>query len=264
MSNNNNLFIVPQFDIATITIPDSALQVRNAMVAQTSGIVSIANANEQAVAVNVLRSVKSTLKAVEATRKLVKQPFLDASRHVDKLANDHVEIMKTEHDRVLRLIDAFQKKEDERVAEEERRRNAEIARLAREAEEKRLEAERAAAAAQQPAPAADGQPVPSQQEEDDALKANLQLANSEEAVSAAAALEATIRSELPTVARAAGMMIRNEIVWEFTDKAEAYKHHPEFFELVEKRRVIKDTIYDETFTCPGMRVWKEKSTSVRV
>lgn len=248
----SSLFIVPSFDLDGITIPDAAVQTRDALVLQCAQIAKVDNADDQAAAVALLRIVKSVVKSVDDARKYVKKPFLDAGRHVDKLASDHVASLGSEESRVLKLIADFQRKEDERVAEEERKRNAEIMRLAKEAEEKQKLA-------------ADGAAMPqdSASSEEDMVNANLRLNEADQAAEAAMRLDMTVRSDLPAVARATGMMISNPIQWEFTDKALAYKHHPEFFELVEKRRVIGDTIH-ENFTCPGMRIWKEKRLSVRV
>jgi hypothetical protein len=106
---------------------------------ESQGIEAVTDAQSQQHAVAMGRAFRAHLAEVEATRKQLKEPILTAGRMLDSIAAEHCEPMVAELSRLELLVTTFQRQEQERVAEEQRRRQEEIDRLAKE----RLAAENA-------------------------------------------------------------------------------------------------------------------------
>ncbi len=241
------------------------------------------------------RTVNTELGIVEKSRKDVKGPVTKLGKQIDAVADDFCAPLQSEVRRIAQLVSRFHVAELERVAEENRKRQAEldarqaelmkaealareaadIARKAAEAREaelvrKEAEAEQARkaaeAAAQQPAtalPAAEpakapepAEPTLADQSSNLAMMAEEQAEQKRQELAAAAAVPEQV------AARAPGMVARKVVKFEITDAVAVFAKWPNFFDLVPKRGVINDTIFDG-FETEGMRVWVEDDMSFR-
>lgn len=105
-------------------------------------------------AATLLSRLTSANTKLEATRKAIKQPFLDIGRKIDDIAATTASRINRSRDLLKRRLTEWNDKELARLAEIERQRQAEIARLEAAAKREREEAERKAAEAAKAAQAA--------------------------------------------------------------------------------------------------------------
>lgn len=219
------------------------------LIQQGQRVTSVASPEEQAVATIAATSIKKWLAEVEKNRKEVKAPVLEVGKRIDALAKEYIAPLETELNRLAGLVMTFQQAEAKRVAEAERQRQAAIAKAEADrkaAEALRLEAERKLSA-------------------EDAGLSDVEEATLAEAwqTDATKKVDEAIRAPLPVKARATGMIQREQVIcFEVTDAAALYKVHPEWFELVPKRAMIRDAINKDT-VLPGLRVWTEDKVGFR-
>lgn len=214
-----------------------------------SEITQVTNAAEQAVAVLRGRGIKSWLNAVEAARKAVKAPVRRVEARIDEIAETHSAELVAEMERLNFLVRVFQEKERKRVEEENRLREEEV----RRAEAAKREADSKAAAA-----------VEAVTEKEAGLtEAEQAIMAQEEAKAAQENFEVAVRTPIAEATRATGMTVRTDVVrFEVTDAKALYAVHPEWFELVPKRRIIGDSITKDT-KLAGLKVWTETVTGFR-
>jgi len=220
---------------------------------ESQGIEAVTDAQSQQHAVAMGRAFRAHLAEVEATRKALKEPILTAGRMLDSIATEHCDPMVAEVSRLESLIAAFQRQEQERVAEEQRRRQEEIDRLAKE----RLAAENAL----QDAPAS---------AENDAL-ADIQRQQLEMAVDLAEQAErSAIVAPPPEPEKAKGMATTKVLKWECVDIHALYKARPDLCNApTPKKSAINSTCSapesateaNPDATIPGLKLfWTDKTT----
>lgn len=214
-----------------------------------SEITQVTNAAEQSVAVLRGRGIKSWLNAVEAARKAVKAPVRILEKRIDEIAETHCVDLVIEMNRINSLVLGFQEQERKRVEEENRKREEEV----RRAQRAKQEADSKAAAA-----------VDAVTEKEAGLtEAEQAIMAQEEAKAAQENFEVAVRAPLAEATRATGMTVRTDVVrFEVTDAKALYALHPEWFELVPKRRIIGDSITKDT-RLEGLKVWTETVTGFR-
>lgn len=93
----------------------------------SKGITNVSDAASQWLAVASQRELQSLLKLVEKSRTEIKAPVLDAGRKIDELAKSFSADLKSEADRLSKLVTAFQIEEQRKADEAERARQAEAA-----------------------------------------------------------------------------------------------------------------------------------------
>lgn len=141
-------------------------------------------------------------KLIEARRVEVKAPFLDLGRKIDDAVKPHAQSINVATSKLRTALANWQRQEEKRVADEERARQAELARL----EQERKDAEQKAAAAQTQAAAGDDLA------EFDIVAADIQQARVEEAQANLASAR-----QIVTAAKPAGVTYRTTLKAELSD-----------------------------------------------
>lgn len=221
---------------ALYTIPDSAIAKRDEMVRLSAETQQVNTRAEQAVAVADGRILQGHIKNVEEARMSLSRPLDEAKAKLIEVQNDYLAPLKAERDRLARLVTAFQKKEQDRVAAEEYARREHIQMLERER---------------------------------DAAKALLAEAHPSEAGSAAQALaeateaqRAVIVAPLPAPAKARGVATRTVLCWEVTDLALLYAHRPDLCTIEPKASAIR-AVCCAGMNIPGLKLWEEQQSNFR-
>jgi hypothetical protein len=152
------------------------------------------------------------------------------------------------------MVTDFQLAEQRRVAEEERKRLAELARI--EQERRGLEAKAAAAA-----------------EKARTAKQQERAAEAEaEANLAALKVQEALRAPLPQVEKPKGMAVRRDVKWRCDDVRKLYAARPELCNLEAKASAIRAVCFPvqeateiapDTTTVPGLALWWETNASTR-
>jgi hypothetical protein len=204
----------------------------------------VTNPAEQSVAVDAARDIRTWVKEVRAAGKTLRDPLNRAAKQVKSIEDEYCAPLEREQERIERLVTDFQDKEARRVAEEERHRAQETARL----EAERLEREAAAVWA-----ASD---ITDEQQLDAAIEAECQAKEAE------AKLQKAIAVPLPEVRKAGGVATRKVLRWEVTDLHALYAARPELCKIEPKASAIQATCVPE-MPVPGLRLWWENQTSVR-
>ncbi len=110
-----NLVKTPPAPIPLAAISAEAEEQRNALATLGLEIQSITCAGENSQARDVCVAIRNHLKSVEAARTELTKPLLDGQRMLKRLADDHVEPLKAELDRIERLATKFAMAEQERA-----------------------------------------------------------------------------------------------------------------------------------------------------
>ena len=232
----------------SVALSPTAAQYQLQVLTALSGITAVNTPEQQLAAVNACRSAKNLIAGVESLRQQLKKPALDFSTKLDQTAKNFSKPVADAVDAVMAMVNAFQKREADRVAAAAAAQRLELERLARE----QAEIERSVAAMSAQATTDDEREI----------AANLAAAAKDEA---ATQMMAVVSAPDIAPARVAGMSVREQWNYEVTNPALAYAAHPEFFKLVENKTIINRVISDGggSFSCPGVRVWQETKTSVR-
>lgn len=275
------------------SISPEALGKREAILDTVALFGRVTDAESLAIATNHTRGIKELIKLAEESREAAKKPFWDAGKAIDAAAREFVAELLSELSRIDLEIRDFRTKEAQRIAqeqarirEEQERIAREQARIEREAREKREAEEREIARQKAAAELAERQAREAAQREQDSIK-RAEMERRAEAARAAALAEterlqreAAAREEeekrsadaiasaresqiVPASAPTAvkGQKVETEIKFEVTDAARLFRSHPEFFELKERKSVIKSAIGAGRITIPtcpaGLRMWEE-------
>lgn len=231
-----------------LTIAEDSKVEKRRLLDLAGQVVQVTTPEEQSLAVRRGRELKLFLGQIESDRKTVKGPVIAVEKRIDELAKELRKELEIEVLRIEGLVNAFQDLEDRRVAAEERERQQRIAK----AEEDRRAAESLVREA-----------------EDKLTNESASLDDAENACLAQELAAQTneraneiLRAPLPVANRVQGMVQRTELQFTITDAAALYAEKPGWFELVPKRRVIRDNITEHT-VLPGIKIWMEKQTSLR-
>lgn len=205
---------------------------------EVAGGVSLVNNDMTAeLAAEALRSLKFIRTETESSRKRVKEPVLRLGQDIDAKAKDFLKDVVREEERINRLLAEHQHRLRKEAEERERK--------ARE-EAQRLERERAAAL----------------RAADMARTAEDRKANIEKASELLQTKQQTLSIATAPPPKPEGVAATAFWDYEIQDAAEAFKNRPDFFELVPKRRVILDSLAAGNRHVPGLRIFE--TTKVRV
>lgn len=195
----------------------------------------VTDANEQATAVTLGRSLRAALAGAEASRVAVKAPVLNLGKQIDAIAKSYCAELEVEASRIGRLVAGFQDVEAKRVAEEKRIRDAEVA----EAERYRLECEANARKQEQ-----------AMQDEAGLQRA---IAAEQAAKEADEQARAAIVQPLPTVDKARGTMVKKKPIIKVVDIHAVYKHSHSLVRLELNLSALNEIIY-EGVEIPGVKI----------
>lgn len=219
-----------------VSLGETAEQVRAGVIERTRLVTAIPEKPEEyQISVSALNDARAILKKVEDRRKVVKQPALDFGNATDKIAKDFCFPLVIEVQRLEKLIKPYELAELKRVEKEQE--------MARE-EQERAEQKQCDALAEQERLA--NQKKPSVKKE---IAAETKV---QEAAAEVAQAQTRMVAPAPKVA---GRSAKLEVMHEVTDAAALYKLKPHWFELVEKKSVIKAEITLDT-KLAGLRVYE--------
>lgn len=140
------LIITSGAELTSVSAAEAARQKRDELLAMARRGTCIKDAAGNARAADILRELKLFSRSVEEGRKSAKAPILELASKVDALAKELTTDLEAEAARISRLVGTYQA-EQERIAEEARKRAfEEEQRLRREAEEKQRKLDEEAAA----------------------------------------------------------------------------------------------------------------------
>jgi hypothetical protein len=242
-------------DIIKAQIPDivvgydpKAVEEKDELVLKAKEFVAITSASDADRASRHCQAMKRLVSDTEKDRKRLKSPINDLAKSVDASAKKFVLKLDEELKRIGGLINAFKAAEEEKLAEEKRRRDAEI-------QKKLLEAQKAEEEAKA--------------KEAEAVSENAGLSEAEEAILAEEEAkrkreeaEAMLRAKEPEKRKITGTISRKVVKWEILDVEAVFASHPDWFELVPKRSKINDCV-SAKMEVPGMRIWEEAVTAFR-
>lgn len=263
-----NLILSRGTDQVGLEILTTAVEAKQSALAGSKIICVVSSSGQQDKAANALRTLKKLLREVEDSRTLAKAPFLEFGRRIDGLAKDFALEIEAESKRVNGLLNTYQAEQFRIQQEAERKRQAEIARIeaerraAERAEQKRLaelEAQRRreleAAKAKDRAEAyriALAQQEAREKEKLEAEKAKMTVA------------PIVMPAPVQAAPRAEGMIVRKVWKFEVLDAGKVLLAHPEFCRVdviaIDVIRALAGGLRE----CPGLRIWEETQTGVRL
>ena len=217
----SDLITQPKIKGIQIEIVAEAEEIKvNAMLC-SKDITSVDDGFEATVAAGAQGTLRQLIKDIESSRKLAKAPILEIGKEIDGIAKDFIDEVKTEEERIGKLLGAFQRVErDKKIAAE---------RQARIAEQKILvEASEAALAS--------GEPMD-------------ELSESAQQKIVRLRQEASAKHEAVN-----GVRVRTTTKFEIVDEAELLKARSDLFspDAAKIKQALKLTI-----NIPGIKTWEE-------
>lgn len=225
-------------------VTEEAEQRRNDLVFAAAHHRTVTDSAGQNSAVESARDIRKHLSEVEATRKAIKRPLIDAGRLIDALADEHTAPLAAELYRLEQLVTDFQSMEARRVAAEQEARRVEAEKVML-AERKAYQEARQAALAMQ--------------SESDLAKA---IEAEAEAKAKAEAAQVALSAPQPVAAKSGGASTRQVVEWECLDVHALYKARPELCRLEPNRAAINATCFPE-MPVPGLSIWWKNKTTIR-
>jgi hypothetical protein len=92
---------------------------KNQLLAESKAIVAIPNPKERDATIELASSIAAHIKAVEESRKAVKEPFYKTGQKIDELARKHVADLEAEKKRLDRLVGAFEQKRLDEIRQQQ-------------------------------------------------------------------------------------------------------------------------------------------------
>lgn len=243
----------------------TAKERRDQLIARATQGKTISNALSAEAAAAILRELKEFTRAVEESRKAVKEGPLTLCREIDTLADNLTKQIEGEALRIAQLLGTWQR-EQKRIADEAMRKAREAEeKLIREAEEKareeakKVQAERDALIAQATA-ANTAKKAAAIEERIQALNAQAEEASGAHVAEVERKIVETrvaVAGKMPPTP--AGIATREETKFEITDIVKLYEAAPFLVTLTPNTAAIKSAIKGLTAgqSLPGVRHWKE-------
>lgn len=227
---------------ATLTIPDSTFERRDALAIAAHRLTTIRTADEAQAAGDLLKEISAFSKLVEASRKIIKDPVIELGKRIDALAYEAAGELELEKQRLSRILGTWSAEQDRLRREAEQKARDEEQRIRDEAERKRQEAEKTSST-------------------DAQLERQLNKIDTQEA-------NAIVQTRVDTVGRVApkvsGTATRAEVCLEVLDIAEVYKHAPHLVKLELNTAVAKSVIKaNPNLVVPGLKHWIEHKAAAR-
>lgn len=231
----NNLALIPangvELTIAhfpTYQLTPEAIAAKESALEQSALIGKVRTPDAKAEAVRAQQSLKAIESALEKARVKLKEPYLDKGREIDAMVNEQKVELQKEFGRISGLVGEFDQLERIRVADEQRRQQAEADRIERErqAELAKIQREAAEAAAKATNDAQRAQ-------------AAAQAAKQAEAVEQAASNAKLIINQPITISSAKGQRTTSDWQIEVLNPFELARCHPNCVDIKPRLTEIK-------------------------
>ena len=255
-----------------------AIATRDQIIAEAEWISSIESPADGEMAVEWLRKIKGMLKLAESSRVEVKAPVLAIAKKIDALKEEFCSPLEQQAKRLTDLISKWQLEQQRAAGEAERLRRAELERIERERLAKQREEEARVAALKK------AEDDKRQAEEEARLvitppeqaeaKAKLEAAELERRKAKADVQESradqrelvaqkSFMAPIP-VPKPAGLV--NKPVWKFevTSIDQLVAARLDLCNVEASASRINEEIRAGMRECPGLRIWSEQQTTVRV
>jgi hypothetical protein len=220
---DTTLITVGDVTSTEVALVDSAVALRDDLLAKAREVTAIADAFDAECAADVLRSITGATREVETARKAVKAPVLDLGKRIDDVAKQFSGDLSVEANRISRMLGSYEA--------EERRKQQEAERAARAEEEKR--------------------------------RREMEAATTDEDRHEAAREIVNIKSEVAAVAhRPEGTAVRESWQFEVTDINALYTAAPHLCTIVPDNTAIRAAI-KKSQNIAGLRIWKEAKSYIR-
>ena len=228
----------------SIATTPEAMEVASNLHTELQEIKTVPDAAAQVMATERAVNAQRFLKQLEANRKDVKAPVIELGKRIDALAAELSAPVRTEMERVGKLVAGFQQAEAIRVATEKQLRDD----MERRAIEAKFDADALAKTA-----AAGVQ-----------TEADLAKAIEAEVIARQAEKDmyAQLTAPTPTVQKASGSVTKKVLKFEVTDIVALFRAAPHLVKLEPNVTAIKSTCTPAT-NLPGIRLWEETETSFR-
>jgi len=236
-------FKLPQL----LGITSDAEEQRNELALAAVKCKSVSNVDEQAKAASAAVGIQTYIKSVRDAGLAFRRPINDFASLIKKTEDEHIYPLLEEKSRLGVLLADFDAKERRRVAEEERKRQAQF----QQAETDRLEKERLANEAATKAEASGNKK---------AIKKAEQLADA--ATAAGDTVQSIIGAAVPERSRASGVAVKEVLKWEVTDIGTLYRARPELCNIEPKASAIKATCNPDK-AVPGLKLWWKNQAVIR-
>ncbi|HTJ77697.1 MAG TPA: hypothetical protein VL357_01755 [Rariglobus sp.] len=220
-----------------IDLVPAAVEVRNNLLAEAAGIVSIADPMDADATAAVLRDIVAQLKDCENARELIGRPVLDITRKINATAKDFSAGLEAEKTRLGRLLGIYQQAERDKVAKAQREAEAEARRIAEEETKK----------------------IQSAEIEHGADSHQVEVATNA-AVDRIAEARVAVASVAP--AQPSGTAVRKTWKFEVLDIKALHAAHPELVVLSPNTAAI-NAVIKQNQNLPGLRIWQDIQASVR-
>jgi hypothetical protein len=214
------LIITPSIGEAVVSATDSAQIKRDRLVAHSAKVTAVSDRIDFDDASETLRALKSFSKEIVAAHQEAKAPVLDVGRKIDQLKKDLVAAVDSEADRISKILGAYEAEERRKAEDERRKADAEIARIAHEAQQK---ADAARMGNPDPLAAVRASDAVVEKAQSEIVQIRQQQANA-------------------VAPKAAGSTLREEIVFEVTDIVALYADSPALVKLEPNNAAIKAII----------------------
>lgn len=262
----SSALIVSKLDQVAIDLNSKAVADQQVLIQSAKEITSVSDEFGQACAVDCLRDINCLLKLVEKSRTEVKAPVLDIGRKIDGLAKNFSNPLTVEVQRINKLVTAYQVAERQKAEALERARQAELA---------RIEAERRAAIE------AEAKRLRELQEAQDRAHEAFTKAERKQAEQEAAALAAKADEERKRIdalkaeqakaqiiqrapEKPIGLVVKDVWKFEVTNIWELASRNADLVRIEPNASAINAAISRGLRTCPGLRIYSETQTGVRV
>lgn len=280
-------------DETSLTIAEEARHERDRLLDLARQGNTITDASSAQRAAEVLKELKAFTRGIESARKDVKAPVLELSKRIDDLAKELNGELDREADRISKLIGTWQA-EQNRIAEEARRKaweeeqrirreaeakeRAEQERLAaeqraREEEARKVQAELEAKAARARSEAgkakalaeAEAARLKAEQEAEEARKRAIAEGLKRDEEEAMRIGKAHAEAAMVVQAKPQGVAARRNVEFEVTDIAALYEAIPVLVNLTPNTAAIKAALKQlpDGKTIPGIRHWYSTAAIVR-
>jgi len=235
-----NSLIVRHGDVVAVT--QEAFALRDAALESSALIAVVRTEEDQRVAVDAQRMIKTLLDHAEAARKSVKEPVLDLGRDIDAKAKEFTAELKEEYTRLSTTIGDYQ---------QEQLMIARRAEMQRAIELKAIEDEKAAAITKAAIATNDKEVLAAEIVKQDQL----------------ATQKREMLAPVPLPAKAKGQAVRQPWRWEPVNMDMLYKMHPGLVTMTTNAREINELILRLAAIgkpeINGLRIWQETVSGVR-
>jgi len=219
-------------------IDGAAEELRDKLAMAAMSIKVITDNASNLAARNAAVAIRSHIRDVEAERQRLTKPLLAGQKMLIQLANDHLQPLQGELDRLERLAADYLQAEARRVERERADQDKRLAGLLQE----RLDLEHQATVA--------ASSVTTEAELAKAIEAE-QIAKE-----AAWAVQTAIAQPLARMDKARGQQLRTVLCWECTDIVALYKARPDLCKITPSAACILDSCVPE-MPVPGLKLWWE-------